>query len=55
MKRFVQSMVGLGLARMLMDLLLPEGDSRRYADLGAGLCMLLCMLRTVFSLLRGIM
>ena len=40
---------------MLLDLLLPEGDSRRYADLGAGLCMLLCMLRTVFSLLRGIM
>lgn len=54
MRSFLQSIVGLGLARMLMDLLLPEGDSRRYADLGAGLCMTLCMLRALLALLRGI-
>ena len=55
MRGFLQSMVGLGLARMLMELMLPEGDSRRYADLGAGLCMTLCMLRAALSLLRGIL
>lgn len=52
MNRFLQKIVGLGLARMLMEMLLPAGDARRYADLGTGLCMTLCMLQSLLAFLR---
>lgn len=53
MKTFLQQIVGLGLMRLVLDLALPEGDARRYADLGAGLTVMLCMLRTLAALLKG--
>ena len=53
MREFLQRIIGLALLRMLLDLLLPEGDNRRYADFGAGLCMTVCMLQALQGLLRG--
>ena len=53
MNGFMQKIVGLGLLGMLLGLLLPENELRRYADLGAGLCLTLCMLRALQALLRG--
>lgn len=52
MRGFLREMIGLCLIRMVMDGLLPEGDSAKYADLGVGLCVMLCMLRAFLSLLR---
>ena len=49
MNGFMQKIVGL----CLLGLLLPENELRRYADLGAGLCLTLCMLRALQALLRG--
>lgn len=46
-------MTGLCLIRMVMDGLLPEGDSAKFADLGIGLCVMLCMLKAFLSLARG--
>lgn len=54
MKEFLQNIVGLCLMRLLMEMALPEGDARRYADLGAGLCLMVCMLRALRQTLRGI-
>lgn len=54
MNGFLGKIVGLCLMRMLADMALPEGDSRRWADLGVGLSMMLCMLDALLSLLRGI-
>ena len=54
MRAFLRNIVGLCLMRLLMDMALPEGEARRYADLGAGLCLMLCMLRTLRQALRGI-
>lgn len=53
MNEFLRNIVGLCLMRLLMDMALPEGDVRRYADLGAGLCLTLCMLRALTHALRG--
>ena len=53
MSGFLQKIAGLCLMRMVLDLALPEGDARRYADLGAGLTMTLCMLDAILTLLRG--
>lgn len=53
MTEFLRSFTGLCLLRLLADMALPEGDARRYADLGAGLMTMLWMLRAMISLLRG--
>ena len=53
MSAFLQTAAGLCLTGLLMDMILPEGDSRRFAELGVGLSMTLCMLRTLLLLLRG--
>ena len=53
MNAFLTKIAGLCLMRMLLDLALPEGDARRYADLGAGLTVTLCMLRSLATLLQG--
>ena len=45
MNGFLQQIVGLCLIRLLLDWLLPEGDSASWAGLGLELCMMLCMLR----------
>ncbi len=45
MTGFLRQIIGLCLLRLLIDLLLPEGDAARYAALGVELCMMLCMLR----------
>lgn len=54
MKTFLSQAVALSLLRLMMDLLLPENDLKRYADLGAGLCMMLCMLSSLHNALRFI-
>ena len=53
MTDFLRRIMGLSLVRLLLDMLLPEGDSRRYADFGAGLCLTLCMLRALLRVIRG--
>ena len=53
MNVFLRQLSGLCLIRMLMDLMLPEGDSRRYADLGMGLVQLLHMLGAMIQMLGG--
>lgn len=53
MKEFLQSVAGLGMIRLLMDLALPEGESGKYADLGVGLMMMALMLRAFAALIRG--
>ncbi|MBQ9263887.1 MAG: hypothetical protein IJ189_06695 [Clostridia bacterium] len=52
MSEFLRTLTGLCLMRLVTDLALPEGDGRQYADLGAGLLTLLCMLKTALQLLR---
>jgi hypothetical protein len=51
MTLFLRRIIYLSLARMILDMLLPEGDAGRYADLGVGLCMMLCMLEEIRSIL----
>ena len=51
MTAFLRKIIGLGLARLILDMILPEGDAGRYADLGVGLCMTLCMLEEIHKLL----
>ena len=53
MSGFLRELVGLCLIRTVMDLILPEGDTARFADLGVSLGAMLCMLRAFLSLLRG--
>lgn len=53
MKELLERIVGLCLMRMVLDLALPEGDSRRYADLGMGLSVMLCLMQGLESLVRG--
>lgn len=54
MNGFLRKIIGLSLLRMVLDLILPEGDIRRYADLGAGLSITLCLLRTLLNIIRGV-
>ena len=49
MKEFLQAMAGLGLIRLVMDMALPEGESRQYADLFVGLMMMTVMLRWLYA------
>ena len=53
MSEFLRQITGLCLMGMVLDMILPEGDSRRFAELGVGLIAMLCMLRSLTSLLRG--
>lgn len=55
MKAFLRRIMGLSLLRLLLEMLLPDGDSRRYADFGAGLCLTLCMLQALLQAIRGFM
>lgn len=50
---FLRRIIGLCLIRMILDMILPEGDAGRWADLGVGLCTMLCMLQALGSLLPG--
>lgn len=52
MKEMLLQGTALALIRMIMDLILPENDLKRYVDLGAGLCMMLCMLHTLQRILH---
>ena len=49
---YLPAAAALALIRMIMDLILPENDLKRYVDLGAGLCMMLCMLGTLQRILH---
>ncbi len=51
MSVFLQRIIGLSLARMILDMILPEGDAGRWADLGVGLCMMISMLEALAALL----
>ena len=54
MKEMILQSAALALIRMIMDLILPESDLKRYADLGAGLCMMLCMLQSLQRMLHSL-
>lgn len=54
MNAYLQIFTGLCLMRLVADLALPEGDIRRYADLGAGLMTMLWMLRCFSAMLGGL-
>ena len=54
MNLFLRRMTGLCLLGMLLDMILPEGESGKYAALGMELCLLLCMLRGLHDLLNGL-
>jgi len=53
MSGFLREITGLCLMRLLMEMLLPEGECRRYAEAGIGLMLMICMLHALQSLLRG--
>jgi len=53
MNDWIRQLAGLGLMRLVMDMALPEGEGRQYADLGMGLMMMLCMLDGLKGLLQG--
>lgn len=56
MNEMIVQTVALSLLRLMLDLILPEGDTKRYADLGVGLCVMLCLLRSfsrLFHALKG--
>ena len=53
MNEFLRSLTGLCLIRLVMELAMPEGDSRRYAELGMGLLQMLHMLGGLMQLLGG--
>ena len=55
MKDFLHQMAGLCLMRLLMEMMLPEGDMKGYAQLGTGLMMMLCMLRLLARLFQGVL
>ena len=52
MNEFLQQLVGLCLIRLVLDGLLPEGDSASWANLGLELSMMLCVLYGLGRLLR---
>ncbi len=54
MTGYLTTLTGLCLIRLIVDMILPEGESRRFADLGAGLLTMLWTLRALISLLRGL-
>lgn len=54
MRTFLSQLTGLCLVRILCDMLLPEGDIARYADLGISLLLLLTLLRSVIFLAGGL-
>lgn len=54
MNGYLRGLVGLCLLRLVCGMALPEGDEKRYADLGAGLMTMLWMLRALLSLLKGL-
>lgn len=51
MKEMLLQSAALALIRLVVDLILPDSDLKRYVDLGAGLCMMLCMLHAMHRLL----
>lgn len=51
MSLFLRRIVCLSLARLILSMILPDGDGGRYADMGVGLCMMLCMLEAIRELL----
>jgi len=56
MNGYLRQMIGLSLLGMLLDMILPEGEGRKYAELGLELSLMLCMLRglnTLLGFLKG--
>ena len=53
MKAFLRTIAMLSLVRLLVDMLAPEGATRRLCDMVLGFVLMLSMLRSAFSLLRG--
>ena len=49
MMGFLKQLTGLCLIRLLMDFILPEGETSRYAALGVELCMMVCMLHGIIQ------
>lgn len=53
MNAFLRSVSMLSLLRMIMEMLLPEGPSRRLCDMMLGLMGMLCVLKALRQLLLG--
>ncbi len=53
MSAYLTSVICLSVMRMALSMLLPDGDTRRYADLGVGLAVTLQLLRALGDLMRG--
>ena len=53
MTDFLHQMAGLCLMRLVMEMMLPEGDMKGYGEWGVGLMMTLGMLRLLSRLLQG--
>ena len=51
MNAYLRQMIGLGLLSMLLDMIQPDGESGKYAELGIELSLMLCMLRGLNALL----
>ena len=51
MNGYLRQMIGLSLLGMLLDMILPDGESGKYAELGLELSLMLCMLRGLNALL----
>ncbi len=54
MKEWMQKIAALSLLRLMMDLILPDNDTKRYADLGVGLLTMLCMLHALQQILPAL-
>lgn len=53
MSAYLTSVICLSVLRMALSILLPDGDTRRYADLGVGLAVTLQLLRALYGALRS--
>lgn len=53
MRDFLRLISALALLRLAADMLLPSGESAKLTDFGVGLCMTLCILEKITSLMRG--
>lgn len=53
MNIFLRGIAMLSLVRLLVDMLAPEGNTRRFCDMALGFVLMLSMLRAARSLLQG--
>ena len=55
MRAYLPGVIGLCVLRMAIQMLLPDENLRRYADLGVGLIVTLTLLGALSDLMRGML